>query len=132
AGAEPNLDRGVVHIQAEGKDVALGTILSTDGDILTKASELPEGPLTCVLPDGRMVSAERKGVDSGWDVALLKVKASGLATLAFAESAALGEWTFSPDASGGVAAVGMVGVAEMPVVGRGIAPRPTSKAYMGV
>jgi serine protease Do len=121
---------GVVRLTSEGREVALGTIMSTDGDILTKASELPEGPLTAVLPDGRTVTAERGAVDTGWDLALIRVKTPGLRTLPFAEGSAMGRWTFSPDSTGGVAAVGVVGVAQMPVKNKGI--QPASKAFMGV
>jgi serine protease Do len=112
--------------------VAFGTVMSPDGDVLTKASELPEGALTCVLTDGRTLPVERRGVDAAWDVALLKIHASGLQTLPLAEGAVVGEWTFSPDNSGTPEAVGIVGVAEMPVRDRGISAKPTSKAYMGV
>jgi serine protease Do len=132
AGAEPNVGRGVVSVLADDNQVALGTVVSADGDILTKASELPEGPLSCRLPDGSTLPAARRGVDSKWDVALLKVKAASLPTLPSAGHADLGHWTFTPEPSGTVAALGVVGVAEMPVYGTGIAPKPTSKAYMGV
>ena len=52
-GAPRNLGRGVVRVQSSGADVTLGTIMSTDGDILTKASELPDGPLTCITAAAR-------------------------------------------------------------------------------
>ena len=128
---ERNLDRGVVRIKSGDTEVALGTVMSADGDILTKASELPEGTLTCVLPDGHKVSVERRAVSPEWDVALLKADAPALQILPMADSE-VGKWTFSPDASGGVAAVGMVSVAAMPVTGKGISGGPTSKAYLGV
>jgi S1-C subfamily serine protease len=130
--AAPNLDRGVVRVVSGETEVALGTVMSPDGDILTKASELPQGPLSCALPDGRTLRAERLATDSTWDVALLKVRASGLKVLPFSEGVSTGRWTFSPDAKGAVAAVGVVGVTDMPVPNKGIAPKPTSKAYMGV
>lgn len=132
AGIEPGLDRGVVGIFAGETQVALGTVMSADGDILTKASELPEGPITCRLAGGRTLPATRGNVESTWDVALLKVNTSGLSMLTPGTHAAAGHWTFSPDGSGSVAALGMIGVAEMPVFGAGIAPKATSKAYMGV
>ncbi len=130
--AAASLARGVVRIRTDEKDVALGTLMSADGDILTKASELPEGILTVILSDGRSLIAERVGTETGWDVALLRVKASGLQTAIKSDSAPPGHWTFTPDSAGGLAAIGIVGVAEMPVRGKGIAPRPTSRAYMGV
>jgi S1-C subfamily serine protease len=132
ADIEPGLGRGVVGVFAGETQVALGTIMSADGDILTKASELPEGPITCRLASGQKVPATRRGVESTWDVALLKISASGLPMLTPGTQPAAGHWTFSPDGTGSVAALGMVGVAEMPVFGSGIAPKATSKAYMGV
>jgi serine protease Do len=131
-GAPQSLSREVVRIESAGSSVALGTIMSSDGDILTKASELPDGPLTGVLPDGRTVPMMRRGVDSAWDVALLKANAAGLTVPALSEGPVVGEWTFSPDTTGGLGAIGIVGVQDMPVHGRGIAPKPTAKAYMGV
>ena len=131
-GAPANLGRGVARIQSAGSDVTLGTVMSPDGDILTKASELPEGPLTCITADGQNVPLMRQGVDASWDLALLKANVAGLKVLPMAHAAAVGEWTFSPDTSGGLAAIGIVGVLDMPVHGRGIAPKPTSKAYLGV
>ncbi len=131
-GAPANLGRGVACIQSAGSDVSLGTVMTADGDILTKASELPEGPLTCVLSDGQSVPVMRQGVDADWDVALLKANVAGLKVLPMADANSVGEWTFSPDSSGGLAAIGIVGVLDMPVHGRGIATKPTSKAYLGV
>jgi S1-C subfamily serine protease len=130
-GVDPNGGRGVAAIFAGSTQVTLGTVMSADGDILTKASELPDGDLTCRLPDGSTLPAQRGAVDSAWDVALLKVKATKLAILPFAKSTDLGHWTFTPEPTGTYAALGVIGVAEMPVYGTGIAPRPTSKAYMG-
>ncbi len=131
-GAPANMGRGVARVQSGGVDVALGTVMSADGDILTKASELPEGPLTCVTADGQSVPVMRQDVDSQWDVALLRANVAGLKVLSMADAAAVGEWTFSPDTSGGLAAIGIIGVLDMPVHGRGIATKPTSKAYLGV
>lgn len=128
----PDAARGTVRIQAGGKDVALATIMSADGNLLTKASELPAGVLAAVLPDGRRLPVTRGKVDAAWDVALLKVKATGLQPVPLAGEAAVGQWTFSADSTPGTSQLGVVGVATMPVLGRGIAPRPTSKAYMGV
>ncbi|HLJ54429.1 MAG TPA: trypsin-like peptidase domain-containing protein, partial [Chthonomonadaceae bacterium] len=118
-GAPRDLRGAAVRILSGGSDVALGTVMSVDGDILTKASELPEGPLTCVGPDGQTAALARAGTDPAWDVALLKTNAGGLKLLPTAEAGSVGEWTFSPDASGSLAALGMVGVLDMPVHGQG-------------
>jgi serine protease Do len=132
AQAMPGSGRGVVRIRVDGTDVALGTIMSADGDVLTKASELPDGLLECILPDGHIASLERRGTDSDWDIALLKVDASDLEPVSPVKTVEVGHWTFTPSFANIPPVVGMIGVTEMPVYGRGIAPRPTSKAYMGV
>jgi S1-C subfamily serine protease len=134
AAAPPGMDRGVVRVRAGGKVVALGTVLSAAGDIVTKASELPDGvALECILPNGRIVPARRRGADAEWDVALLTVRAPGLRPVALIDGATpAGAWTISPDGAGAPAALGVVSVPEMPVRGQGFGAKPTSKAFLGV
>jgi serine protease Do len=85
-----------------------------------------------VLPDGKKTTAVRVQMDSDWDVALLKADVRRLDPLTLTDPDSVGEWTFSPDAAGGVSAIGMVSVTDLPVRGRGIISRPTSKAYLGI
>jgi serine protease Do len=132
AEAEGSLSRGFVRIRSGEKEIALGTVMSTDGDVLSKASELPDGPIEAVLPDGRSVPLRKLGTDSAWDLALLKVSGNGLQPISPAQTMTAGRWTLTPDSAGALAAIGMIGVTEMPISGRGIAIRATSKAYMGV
>src|SRR5947208_3412487 len=70
--AEPS--QCTVRVLAGGKEAALGTILSADGWILTKHSEL-KGKLTCKLPDGAECDAELVGFDVPFDLAVLKIEA---------------------------------------------------------
>ena len=56
-----------------GQQVAFATIISKDGYLVSKASELPEGKIICELADGRQLSAELLDTQEGWDMALLKV-----------------------------------------------------------
>jgi serine protease Do len=68
----------VVEIRdANGRQVATGTIVAPDGWILTLASLLPTEP-KCRLPDRKVVSARVAGVNPEFDLALLKVPASNL------------------------------------------------------
>jgi len=60
----------VVQVVSQGKRVALGTIVGSDGAVLTKASEL-SGRLQCRLPDGQTVPARLIGVHTGLDLAML-------------------------------------------------------------
>src|SRR5687767_5653091 len=61
------------------KEIAYGTVVSEDGHILTKASEIGDGTgLTVIVDEKTFKDAALLSVDSSWDVALLKVQATGL------------------------------------------------------
>ncbi len=69
----------VVSIRDGGLLMCLGTVMSADGYILTKASELhgaidPE----VILPDGRRFKAQELATDYAFDLMLLKVEATNL------------------------------------------------------
>jgi len=110
-----NKTRGAtVRIKCEGKDVALGAIVSADGWIVTKASELANrDKIVCVLSYGRELDARLVGADAASDVAVLRVEASDLKAVEF-QSATLrpGMWLASPSNSSDRLAVGVVSVAE--------------------
>lgn len=74
----------VVAIRDGEAVVAQGTVVGADGWILTKASELPAKP-KCVLPDGRVLDSEVIGVDPAFDLALLRVAATNLTPVRWAE-----------------------------------------------
>lgn len=59
------------------KRQALGTIVSSDGHILTKASELRRS-VFCRMPDDRTLPATVSSVSREHDLALLKIEAAGL------------------------------------------------------
>lgn len=124
---------GAVRIAVEGRDVAWGTLVSRDGDVLTKASELPAGPLVCVLPDGRRLPATRKAVDLEWDVALLHADGVDLSPVRLGEMPVVGQWAISPDGMGGVAAIGAVGIGKQTINDRGLGGLPgVGSGFMGV
>ena len=78
----------VVEVLDGTVTAALGTVVDGDGLVLTKASELPDGP-RCRLADGRVVASQVVGVDPAYDLALLRVPARGLEPVAWAASANL-------------------------------------------
>src|SRR5262249_41457969 len=86
-----------VRVKCDGKDAALGTIIATDGWILTKASEL-RGNLMCKLKDGRELEARIVGVHSKFDLAMLKIEAADLKPIEWVQSkeAPVGHWVASP------------------------------------
>ncbi len=101
----------VVTVQDGGEAVALGTVVGADGWVVTKASLLPAEP-RCRLSDGQVVAAEVVGLDPAFDVALLKVAATGLRAVAWADDAApvAGTFVAAPGPADLPLAVGVVSV----------------------
>jgi serine protease Do len=132
--------RSTVRILCDGKEVALGTVVGPDGWILTKYSLL-SGQVSCRLKDGPPLAAKIVGVHEPFDLAMLKVEATGLVPVKLVPSkvAAVGSWLVSVGQGAEPVAVGVLSVATRtpPVVGsRGDGRRPNgaarSTAYLGV
>lgn len=108
-----------VRVRSEGKQVALGCVVGTDGWIITKASPL-SGDVTCRLKNGKTYEADIVGVSGEHDLALLKIDASGLKEIRFAEE--------QPEVGSFVATVGTsrdpeaIGVVSVP--GRSVPHQP--------
>ena len=103
---------GVVRFKSNGEQIAFGIVMSDDGEILTKASELTraEDPV-CVLPDGSKHPFQNIGSDIAWDVMLVKVNASGLKPLVWAsERPSTGRLLISPDSRGRPLLPGVVSI----------------------
>jgi len=66
-----------VEVLADGKQRALGTIVGSDGLVLTKASVLV-GEVSCRLADGREIPATVQKRSREHDLAILKIDAAGL------------------------------------------------------
>ena len=83
--------------KARKRAIALGTVVSADGLVLTKASEL-KGDLYCEFASGEVVAAELMGLDTENDLALLKTEASGLIAGNWGESnrTETGDWVATP------------------------------------
>lgn len=80
-----------VRIMRDDKQVAFGTIVSADGYALTKASEVSKDGLECEFHDGRIVPAKVIDKLDAYDLALIKLEATGLTPANFAEhDAAIG------------------------------------------
>lgn len=69
----------IVSIRDGGLLMCLGTVMSQDGYILTKASEI-EGAIDpeVILPDGRRFKARELATDYSFDLMLLKIQATDL------------------------------------------------------
>ncbi len=76
--------RGVLQstsavIKRGRKEIVYGTVISADGYLLTKASELGDGTgLTVTIGDKVYPDPVKLAEDPAWDVALLKIDADGL------------------------------------------------------
>lgn len=66
------LRRGVVQVEQNGRPIAVGTVLSKDGRVLTALSGLNGAEqLDIRYADGHVVKAKVGHKDKGWDLALL-------------------------------------------------------------
>ena len=102
----------VVRVSCSGRDVALGTVAGADGWILTKASELADN-IVCHTSDGRELEAVAARVNQEYDLAMLKVEATGMPTVRWSDSPemAVGQWVASPSFDGQSPLVmGIIGV----------------------
>lgn len=100
-----------VRIICNDKDVALGTIVASDGYILTKFSEL-RGTPTVKLGDGSILDAEVAGFHKSTDLALLKIDMKGLKAVSFADTkdVPVGNWLAAAGTGTNPTAVGIVSV----------------------
>jgi serine protease Do len=126
--------RSTVRVRCDGKDVALGIVAGADGWVLTKASSLHGTPVVR-LPDGRERPARVVGVHEAHDIALLKVKASGLTPAEWRPSkeVPVGFWAVSPGPDGRAVAVGVVSVGTRDVpAGKRRPPPRAGGGFLGI
>lgn len=84
------------------KEIAYGVVISADGHILTKASEITGGKALGVIVDKvNFRDVRTLAVDATWDVALLKINATGLTPVTYAPTSELpqGTWVVANGAS---------------------------------
>ena len=117
-------NESTVRVRTDGKDVAMGTVVSTDGYVLTKPSELT-GDVTVVFRDGGGErSAKIVGVAEDHDLAMLKVAgATGLTAIRWADPKkvavpSVGQWVATPGMSDVPSAIGVLSVGRRKIPGR--------------
>jgi S1-C subfamily serine protease len=119
-----------VRIIVEDEPTALGTIIRSDGYILTKASELDEEGFLVELPDGSRLPGVITGVLKEHDLAAVKVEASGLTPATFSPAgvneAGSGQWLYST----GVGSDGVLAIGNLSV--EGLRRIPASGSLLGV
>jgi serine protease Do len=100
----------VVKVFSDRKQVALGIIISADGFLITKSSEVEnEDTIVVHFPSGRKLNANVVRTDKANDVALLSVDVgdSPLTPIVWKEvQPRLGSFLLTPDGDGQVAAIG--------------------------
>ena len=99
----------IVKLNVDGETVTLGTVVDTDGLVLTKASELRAGKLTCWLATEKEVAAEVLARDEEEDLALVRVHAPGLKPVQWAAGEVfIGQWAITPGVTPTPHAVGVI------------------------
>ena len=77
------------------REISYGVVISPDGYILTKASEVSEAAaLNVTVDQTNYPTAKLLIVDPAWDVALLKIEASGLVPVVYAPTSAVPQGTW--------------------------------------
>src|SRR5215471_7858764 len=115
----------IVKLNVDGETVALGMVMEANGLVLTKASELKKGKLTCWLATDKEVPAQIKAVDEAEDVALVSVACRDLKPIQWgSEDVAVGQWAITPGIAPTPHAVGIISALPHRI-------RPP-RAYIGV
>lgn len=115
----------VVQVFSGGRVVSLGTIVSEDGYLLTKRSELNGDPITVRVPSGQKINARVAAQTRSNDLALLKIEGGDESTwqvkpaIFVTTEPPTGNFLISPGRSGSTIGVGVLGVASRHVEHRG-------------
>jgi len=126
-------NESTVRVRGDDKDVALGTVVFSDGFILTKASEL-HGALSVRLSDGTEYSAKIVGTHRNTDLALLRVDVKDLKPVKFSDSkkALPGAWLAAAGAYSDPTSVGIVSVATRKLTGFDAQIDNLNRGYVGI
>jgi serine protease Do len=126
-------NESTVRIKCDDKDTILGTIVFSDGYILTKASEL-RGTIYVRLPDGSEYEAKTVGTDPKTDLAMLKVDVKGLKAVKFTDTMQIprGHWVAASGPTSDPVSVGIVSVMTRKLTGRDTIITNPNRGYLGI
>ena len=122
---EPN-SKSVVELREFGETLSMGTVMSSDGYIMTKASELEDAlDPECILSNGKRYKVREVSIDRVLDLALLKIEANGLTPVKWSteEPPAAGRIVITTDARGTPLLPGVISVGNRSL---------TSKGFLGI
>lgn len=128
--------KSVVAIKDGEEIVALGTIVHSDGWVITKASELPKIP-NCQFDTLKSLSAKVAGINAEYDLALLKLPTTNLPAITWSEEPVdleVGTIVVAPGFDNEPIAWGIVSVATRDLEGpfpTVIVPAPRARAQAG-
>lgn len=115
----------IVKLVLDGKPLALGAIVDTNGFVITKSSEIKADKVTCELANKTQVEATVMARSDDDDVALLRISATGLKPIQWISGRAhLGEWAITQGIDIVPEAVGIVSTPIRKI--------PHKRAYIGV
>ena len=106
-----------VRLVSKGRTLALGTIVSRKGHVMTKASSCI-GAQEAILADGTRYKVQIRGKDKDTDLAVLKIKGAKKLTpvsWAVGEDPGEGSWLVSADSTLKRLKVGVVGAKSRPI-----------------
>jgi serine protease Do len=124
-----------VRVRVNNQDVALGAVVSADGYILTKASELQKAQdITVRLSDGTEFPARLVGMHRPTDLAMLRVDLRNLKPLRFSDSSKVmpGSWVAAVDIKSEPVAVGIVSAVTRKPTGVDAVIDNLNRGYLGV
>lgn len=115
------------------KESILGTVVDPDGYVLTKWSEL-KGSLIVRTADGNEYDATLVAAHRGTDLALLKVDATNLKAVEFADTRKVpaGNWVAASGATSDPVAVGIVSVMTRKTTGRDARNPVPNAGFLGI
>ena len=126
-------NESTVRIRGDDKDIALGTVVFSDGYILTKASEL-RGALSVRFADGAEYPAKLVGQHRDTDLALLRVDVNNLKPVSFVDTkkVAGGNWLAASGPHSDPVTVGIVSVATRKLTGLDALIDNLNRGYIGI
>jgi serine protease Do len=126
-------NESTVQVRGDDKDVALGTVVYSDGFILTKASEL-RGALSVRFQDGTEFEAKIVGRHRDTDLALLRVDVKGLKPVTFTDTKKVrsGSWLAASGPTSDPIAVGIASVVTRKLTGFDSQIDNANRGYVGI